>query len=136
MRAAYEDRDGERYATEATLTFDETEGYDNDGIRKAVWLARYADLLKDWMIDARAEDHWWQLDDPEPLVNENDGIAVPPEPSSSTLSRWEQRSVPLAVNDAYRIAFETFRETFANEIGMIGDTALEREIAILDLLSR
>lgn len=135
LRASYEDRDGNRHETEAAATFAD-DGYDNDGIRKAVWLARYADLLKNWMTDARAEDRWWQFGEPEPLVNEDDGIAVPPEPNASTRSRWEQASVPLAVDDAYREAFATFREAFAEEIAAIGDSTMEREMDVLDLLAQ
>lgn len=136
LRASYEDRDGNRYENEATVTFDGGAGYDNAGIRKAVWLARYADLLKDWMTDARAEERWWRFGEPEPLVNEDDGIAVPPDPSASMLSRWEQTSVPLTVDDAYREAFATFREAFAEEIEAIGDTTMERETDVLNLLIR
>ena len=136
LSASYEDRDGKRYENKSTVTFpDGAEQYDNAGIRKAVWLARYADILKDWMIDARAESHWWQAIDPEPLVNEEEGITVPTDVDSAMISRWEQTSVPLTVSEAYIEALTKFRDAFKAEVTAIGDATMERETEILDQLT-
>ncbi len=130
LRVSYKDRAGTSHETSATVTFDFTgEHYDNAGVQKAVWLARYADLLKDWMIEARRETHWWTSD--EPLVSEEDGITVPPDVIGS---RWEQSSVPLEVDEMYRKHFASFHEAFAEKIGEIGDPSLDRELQTLDFL--
>lgn len=130
LRVSYKDRAGTSHESSATVTIDSTGAhYDNAGIQKAVWLARYADLLKDWMIETRRETHWWTSD--EPLVSEEDGITVPPD---VTGSRWEQTSVRLEVNEAYQKFFASFHEAFAREVDEIGDPSLDRELQTLDIL--
>lgn len=130
LRVSYKDREGKSYTSEATVKFDSmVEHYDNTGVQKAVWLARYADLLKDWMIDTRKETHWWAED--RSLVNEEEGITVPPDVIGS---KWEQTSVPLAVSEQYKQYIDAFRDAFQEEIASIGDTTLEREVQILETL--
>ncbi|MGV8174134.1 MAG: vWA domain-containing protein, partial [Methanothrix sp.] len=55
LSASYEDRNGTRDSDVADVIISEnaSDFYQNTGIRKAVLLSRYADLLKNWMIDER-----------------------------------------------------------------------------------
>ena len=78
--------------------------YQNSGIRKAVLLSRYADLLKNWMIDERkAADKGWKI---VPSVTLANGIVIPIE-----LGEWERQSLPLAVSEPYPELFGRFRIT-------------------------
>jgi Ca-activated chloride channel family protein len=126
LRAAYEDRNGDRGGSEATVVFPEEapEYFENLGIRKGILLSRYADLLKNWMIDEREHVH---LSRPwTPRVDDEDGIVVPP-----MLGRWERQSLPLMVSGPYRELFEEFRRYFEEEMDSIDDDTLQQELALI-----
>jgi Ca-activated chloride channel family protein len=130
LDVSYEDRDGREDGSTAKVYLDDErpEYFENNGIRKGVLLARYADLMKDWLIDEREHAHWshpW-----EPMVNPECGIAVPPSP----LGTWERQSLPLLASRQYRSLFEEFGDYFAYEMYEIGDSTLEQELYILESL--
>jgi Ca-activated chloride channel family protein len=130
LRVTYRDRNGTLDGDEAVVIFPDVEPdfYQNDGIRKAVLLSRYADLLKNWIIDEREA-----LDGDEPFqpsVTAEYGIAVPPE-----LGEWERTSLPLTVSEPYRDLFDAFGSYFENESEALGDIDLQQEEIILDKLS-
>ena len=131
LRVSYEDRNGNKESDEATVVFEdeEPEFFANSGIRKGILLARYADLIKNWLIDEWEHAH---LSEPwEPSVNPETGIIVPP----ATLGQWERQSLPLSVSSPYRELFQEFSEYFLNEMGAIGDETLSQELEILEILS-
>ncbi|WP_135665269.1 vWA domain-containing protein [Halorhabdus rudnickae] len=124
LRASWEDRSGSTDETTTTVDFPDSspEHFDNTGIRKAVLLARYADLLKNWMVHER---------DPERIdVTADDAIDVPP--GELPLGEWEQQSQPLSVSDPYESRLRSFREYFQQEVDRIGDDALDREVETMD----
>jgi len=130
LSVSYEDRAGKEDSSTAKIYLDDErpEYFDNSGIRKGILLARYADLMKDWIIDEREHAHWsrpW-----EPMVNPECGIVVPPSP----LGDWERQSLPLMVSREYRSLFEEFSDYFADEMDEIGDSTLEQELDILESL--
>jgi Ca-activated chloride channel family protein len=130
LDVSYEDRDGREDGSTARVYLDDErpEYFENNGIRKGILLARYADLMKDWLIDEREHAHWsrpW-----EPVVNPECGIVVPPSP----LGDWERQSLPLLVSRQYRSLFEEFGDYFAYEMDEIGDATLDQELDILDSL--
>jgi len=130
LKASYEDRNGNEDGSEAAVEFqDESpEFFENNGIRKGVLLSRYADLLKNWMIDEREHAH---LSQPwEPKVDDWRGIPVPP----ITLGQWERQSLPLMVSGPYRELFKEFRTYFEQEMTAIGDDSLSQELEVLDRL--
>jgi Ca-activated chloride channel family protein len=120
LRASWETREGRQQSTATTITFPSgtDEQFANSGVRKAVALSRYADLLKNWMAYERDET----------AVEPEDGIGVPPE----NLGRWEQQSQQLTVSDQYEERIRTFREDFAGEVDAIGDDNLQKELDALD----
>ncbi|MDD1740509.1 MAG: VWA domain-containing protein [Methanothrix sp.] len=131
LSASYEDRDGRRDSDEAVVELEESTSdfYQNNGVRKAVLLARYADLLKNWMIDERrAAEKGWRI---VPSVTLTGGIVIPME-----LGEWERQSLPLTVSDPYPELFGRFRDYFQVEAQAIGDSSLDREEAILRKLER
>lgn len=131
LTASYEDRNGWQDGSEVYIEFPEAESdyFANDSIRKAVLLARYAGLLKNWLIDEREHLDW--SDSWYPRVDEEDGIVIPPE-----LGTWERQSLPLVVSQPYEDIFRYFSDYFADEMYAIGDRNLEQELDVLDTLIR
>jgi len=133
--AQYENRDGKMFENEQTVDWPKTDGeaYDHDGIRKAVLLARYANLMKNWMIDERRSAAG--VMPIEPLVNEDTGIVIPPDDPSRLFDQWEQTSIPLQVSESYENLFDTFTDYFAAEVDALGDDDLQRELDVLKHLN-
>jgi len=125
LRASWEDRQGTEQETTTTLSFpaESPESFATTGVRKAVLLSRYADLLKNWLV---AEQ------EPSLAPAEADGIEVPPE--DPPLGEWEQQSEPLTVSEPYPARIRAFREHFRSEADAIGDDALDRESELLTTL--
>ena len=130
LKVSYDDRAGNRDYSEAMVYLESArpEYFDNSGIRKGILLARYADLMKDWIIDEREHAHWsrpW-----EPRVNPESGIIIPLFMSG----QWERQSLPLTVSSPYRNIFRDFSLYFADEMNQIGDNSLEQELRLLQQL--
>jgi Ca-activated chloride channel family protein len=129
LKVSYQDRNGVQDSDEAEVDMAEANAdfYQNDGIRKAVLLSRYADLLKNWMIDERnAADNGWKI---VPSVTLATGIVIPIE-----LGKWERQSLPLVVSGPYPELFGRFSNYFLSEAQVLGDSTLEQEEAILKKL--
>ncbi len=132
LRVTYEDRDGRKDSSEALIVLEgeQPEFFDNSGIRKGVLLARYAALLKNWMIDERQHIHYSRPWDA--VICEDTGIVIP----SENFSQWERQSLPLVVSEPYRNIFRDFSGYFEGEMDAINDYTLEQELQILKSLSR
>ena len=129
LKVSYRDRNGVQDSDEAEVDMAEENAdfYQNSGIRKAVLLSRYADLLKNWMIDERkAADKGWKI---VPSVTLANGIVIPIE-----LGEWERQSMPLAVSEPYPELFGRFRKYLQSEAQVLGDGTLGQEEAILKKL--
>jgi Ca-activated chloride channel family protein len=130
LEASYEDRNGTKDSSTVTVELPEEnpEFFENSGIRKGILLSRYADLLKNWMIDEREHAH---LSSPwAPSVDDESGIIVPP----ITLGQWERQSLPLLVSEPYQELFTEFRDYFEKEMNDLNDDELNQELKILDEL--
>jgi Ca-activated chloride channel family protein len=141
LNVSYQDREGRTDGDEAVVDFStggegNSEGvnwaeradfYENGGIRKAILLSRYADLLKNWMIDERtAAEKGWQI---VPSVTKDRGIVVPVD-----LGEWERQSMPLTVSGPYSELFSLFKGYMQSEAQAIGDETLQQELEILEKL--
>jgi Ca-activated chloride channel family protein len=132
LAVSYQDRNGTEESDEAQVVFPDVEPdfYENGGIRKAILLSRYADLLKNWIIDERAA---LESDESvQPSVTLENGIVVP---GPVELGEWERQSLPLTVSEPYRNLFEVFGTYFENESDALGDIDLQQEEVVLDKLS-
>ncbi len=144
LSVSYEDRAGKAHRSERTICFapGEAERFDNKGIRKAVLLARYGELMRSWLMHTRlrsgitaGQPHLPQSDDF--IVSSETGIIVVPRPAvQSLLGRWERTSVALSVDAHYRKLFASFKSYFAKEMEAVDDKSLRQEIEILDRLGR
>jgi len=106
----------------------ESEFYQGPGVRKAILLSRYSDLLKNWLIDEikGAEGR----EKVQPAVTLETGIVVP-----MKLGKWERQSIPLHVTDHYKKLFKLFNEYFKKEMKDLGDETLKLELAVLKKLT-
>jgi Ca-activated chloride channel family protein len=130
LLVSYEDRNGVKDNDEAKVEIADAKQdfYQNNGIRKAILLSRYADLLKNWMIDERrAQEMGWKV---VPSVTLANGIVIPVE-----LGEWERQSLPLRVSEPYQKLFAEFRNKFQQDIRGMGDPTLEQDVSILEKLS-
>tara|TARA_Y100000310_G_C20631258_1_gene788783 strand:- start:806 stop:1801 length:996 start_codon:yes stop_codon:yes gene_type:complete len=128
LKVSYEDREGNKESDEKEVDFgdEDSDYFENNGIRKGILLARYVNLMKNWIHDERSERVVFN-----PAVNEDDGITVPDFP---TLGRWERQSVDLKVSNSYEELFEEFMEYFEDEMDEIGDDSLKKEIEVMEKL--
>ncbi|MBN1168417.1 VWA domain-containing protein [Candidatus Woesebacteria bacterium] len=132
LEVSYEDRLGQLHNNEkkANITVMDSDYYPNTGVRKAILLTRYANLLKNWIQDQRSISQQ-NTTYTEPCVSSESGIIIPVE---RELSRWERTSVPLKVMPEYRDFFFTFNNYFVQEMQYLQDQDLEREVQVFDLL--
>ena len=131
LKVTYEDRNGVKDSSVATIALESTqpEYFDNSGIRKGILLARYASLLKNWMIDERQHVQYgssWN-----PMIGDDTGIVM----TADNISQWERQSLPLMVSGPYSQIFRNFSRYFANEMYAINDSTLNQELSILNILS-
>ena len=128
LRTSYKDRDHvPGTATTAIALARQDEFYGGTGVRKAVALVRYADLMLNWMEFERAKG---QAPPPDETYM-RDGIPLPPLPE---LGQWERTSMDLAVAREYRMIFSLFRGYLDKEMRAVDDGSMERELDLLDRL--
>ncbi|MFA6534225.1 MAG: VWA domain-containing protein [Patescibacteria group bacterium] len=134
LSVSYEDRNGKTETSQATVNLEDKspEYFQNNGIRKGILLARYADLVKDWINDERQNRA--AILPLEPVVNEEAGIVVP-DSIHWQLSEWERQSLPLTVAPKYQTLFSQFQTYFDAEVKAIGDQTLSQESTVLKTLS-
>lgn len=130
LKVSYQDRNGVTDGDEAEVEMPETEPdfYQNSGIRKAVLLSRYADLLKDWTIDERNSAKSGRK--VVPTVTLESGIVIPVD-----LGEWERQSLPLKVAEPYRKLFSVIETYFEEESQAVGDDNLQQEQIVLEKLA-
>jgi Ca-activated chloride channel family protein len=134
LKVSYQDRSGKTDSVETIVELEERtpDYFDNSGIRKGILLSRYADLLKNWIIDEREYANYSQPWNPS--VDSEQGIILPRRIKPS-LGQWERQSVPLTVSEAYRDLFKEFMDYFENEMNAIDDDTLDQELELLNHLS-
>jgi len=133
LNVSYEDRTGKADSSTEKVLFENktSEYFANTGIRKAVLLSRYADLLKNWMIDQR--QNYDNKKANKILINQDDGIVIPSE--APQLGKWERQSLELKVLDNYKEIFNQFNKYFEEEMKSINDSTLSQEVDILKKLA-
>ena len=131
---SYKDRDGKEHKNDQVVSFENTaeEYYENTGIRKAIALTRYANLMKNWILYERGEENRTML------ITVNTGIKdceyCTPEQVIVLLGENERSSVKLSVSKEYSENFKKFKEYLEKEIKEIGDDEMKQEIDILNML--
>jgi len=125
--ASYTDRDGDTHHSESTFVFQpDIKKVDSTGVRKAVLLTRYANLLKSWILHERRPSLFLDGEGNDVLVE----YGIPT--YFRTLSPWERESMSLIVSDAYRSYFSLFKEHMVHEMEKMNDTSLVQELEMID----
>ena len=131
LKVQYKDRNGNEYNNTQTINFDKNEEfYDNSGIRKAIVLTRYANILKSWILFERTEDKKF-------MIGKNKGIVdlfYTEEEVIKILGEHERMSVGLKISEEYKEILRNMKEYILKENKEIMDNGLKKEIEILDEL--
>lgn len=131
LSTSYQDRQNQIKSNIANISIPDKSSnyYENNGLRKAILLSRYADLMKNWLNDTgKDRDTTIRV---YPAVNEETGIVIP---GGFIYSQWERQSVPLTVSTEYKDLFKDFKTYFEKEQLAIDDDTLSQEITILNKL--
>ncbi len=138
LTVRYKDRNGTQYTTTDIVRFtNEKYGYANDGIRKAILLADYVSLMKNWLLDQNktCNDHVISSPPrPVPLFARSGLINPDTRKERAMIATWERRSCPLSVSEGYGKLFTLFRGHFAAESKILGDGQLQQERDVLNQL--
>jgi Ca-activated chloride channel family protein len=129
LRVTYKDQEGKQDADEAEVEIKEGESefYQGSGIRKAILLSRYGDLIKNWIKDEMRDVE--EREKVQSSVTLKGGKVVPMKPR-----KWERQSMPLHVSEHYKNLFKLFSAYFKKEMKIVGDETLNQEQAILEKL--
>jgi len=147
LRVSYEDRCGipdfSELSVQPCLTNasagDSNAFFENTGIRKAVLLARYTSVLRQWLIDQRrSEPQSKSVCTTRPVASHPlcmcQGIFAKSITSAGSVAGdCEQASaaLPLKVSPQYRAVFEKLSQHLSNEMRSLEDDSLEQECALL-----
>ncbi|MFZ5949207.1 MAG: hypothetical protein ACOYXC_00760, partial [Candidatus Rifleibacteriota bacterium] len=127
LKINYQDRSGKDYEFTSSVSFPETEPdyFDDQGIRKAIALAHYADLLKA-VATGRFPGHQQAM-----AVSGNNQEN---RPDNSGWTYWERPGTQLAVSSSAQTPLRQFKSWLQSEIDMIGDQTMRQEIKVLNRL--
>ncbi len=136
LKLSYENRESKIYKIRQEVNFKEGNYYDHSGIRKAILLSQFGDLMKNWIMDTRKSCHDsvnyppFNFNDLKPICTQypqsrNDfGI----------IKTFEKKSCPLEVSDGYRKIFSVFQNYYEKESKILKDKSLQKEQKILEKL--
>lgn len=132
LKVSYKDRNQEKHENEQIVIFDrDNEYYDNTGIRKAIVLTRYANLLKDWILFERSNGN------KKFIITDDTGIIYPnydEDQITRILGEHERTSVKLTVSENFKELFREMRNYLEVEMEELNDDTLDQEIKILERL--
>ncbi|MEW6712515.1 MAG: VWA domain-containing protein, partial [Candidatus Riflebacteria bacterium] len=123
LKIHYQDRSRKDYEFTSSVNFPELEPeyFDDRGIRKAIALAHYADLLKA-VATGRFPGHKQAM-----AASENS-------PDNSGWTYWERPGTQLAVSSSAQTPLRQFKSWLQSEINAVGDQSMRQEIKVLNQL--
>lgn len=128
LKVSYKDIQEKNHSNEQKVKFKsgENDYYDNQGIRKAIVLARYVNLMKYWVVYERANN-----DEFETYSHE---YTYPDDYVKSALGINERTSMKLTISENYKKQFKEMKSYMENEMKVLNDNDLKNEIDIINLL--
>jgi len=137
LDVSYTDVNGKAYANSQKVSFKKEKSYyDNKGIRKAILVADYVTVMKNWLIDARAgcnDKISWA--NQQPIEIQKRCMVYPPlHPEYPQVATWERKSCKLKVSAGYKKFLMLFRKLYVQEMQELGDESLNKEANILNTL--
>ena len=131
LSVSYNDKTGKNYNSSQTVDFENKEEYyENTGIRKAILLTRYVNVLKNWILYERTEESKFIISPSNGIVDCN----YNKDEIYEILGEHERTSVDLTVSEEYKNIFNLFKEYMENENKVIKDGKIIQEINILEKL--
>ena len=133
LEVSYKDRNEKEYKNTQTINFDKNkneEYYDNSGIRKAIVLTRYANILKNWILFERSGDKRFMIGSDKGIVD----LFYTEEEVTNILGKHERISEELKISEEYKEILRKMKEYIIKENKEIMDDGLKKEIEILDEL--
>lgn len=134
LKVSYKTRNGEEKSNSQRVAIKEqgTDFYENDGIRKAIVLSRYVNVLKDWIMYERTNDEIFICKDTSGIIElecEEDW----PE-ALIRLGIHERQSEKLSVSNEYKEIFAQMKKYIEDENLEIKDDTLKQEVELLEKL--
>jgi Ca-activated chloride channel family protein len=126
LKVSYENREGKTMQNTQQIDFRNrnSQYFGNTGVRKAVVLSRYGELMKSWIEDGRGSQE----------AATQSGLDERDRYRGGRLGQQERQSVPLFISDEYRERMRDFRRYLETEKEAIGDQALQQEIDMIDTI--
>lgn len=125
LDVSWDEGDGRSRSTHVDVSLPNATHYDGVGVRKAVALARYGRVLREWAAWARGE----------PVgSDEQDRVDDWVSPMGRRRTEHERGSAPIRVSERHVEQFRTLRAYLADELDAVDDESLGREIEVLDAL--
>ena len=137
LKVTYETREGKKEEDISKVRFEQTdEYYNNTGIRKAIVLARYVNLIKDWTTCERDKDDRFFITPEIGIIDWYDTNVKDEEHYDDYYygyySENERVSVNLTVSDEYKEIFKKFKEYMKEQIDILEDESMKEELYVLD----
>ncbi len=133
LKVSYKDRNGELHSNNQQILIENSQ---NSGIRKAIIVSDYVNLMKNWLIDSRAACHdqpKWV--DQKPLILQKRVLIYPTmHPMYLMISEWERASCPVKVSDGYKKLFSIFAKYYEGQMKTLKDDSLNIELDIVKQL--
>lgn len=129
LKVTYKDKNKKEYTSEEKVAFKNAEEYyDNTGIEKGIALARYVNVIRDWILYERTNKE-------SVLITAKSGIIeCPDEVFEYVLGENERASTELSVSENYKEIFRNLKEYLSKEKDATGDDSIDNEIEILTKL--
>jgi len=128
LEASWEERDGTEGSKLVQVSVPSEPGFSNEGIRKAVLLARYGSVMRDWIDEVRENES--ERDETEDS-GEDDWVERDRK-RRRRKTKWEQEATPIAVPEGYRNKIEAVKTYLEAEMEVLGDTELEQEVEVIE----
>ena len=137
LDVSYKDVNGKSFTNSQQVSFKkEPVYYDNKGVRKAILVADYVTVMKNWLIDARAacnDKVSWANE--QPIEIQKRCMTYPPlHPDYPKLATWERKSCKLNVSAGYKKFLQLFRKNYVKEMQLLDDESLNKEANVLNQL--
>ncbi len=134
LQISYKDRKFNSFSSFKTVSFGKNE-QNSTGIKKAILLAEYVTLMKNWLIDMRKDcNDQVKNSIPIEILKTKCMIYPPKNPNFNHISKWEKRSCNLKVSDGYKKIFSIFSRYFKNQMDLLHDNSLTKEYNLIKTL--
>jgi Ca-activated chloride channel family protein len=130
---SYKNREGEKKEVKETITFSNRnpEYFEDSGVKKAVLLSRYGDLMKNWINYERQNLDQEPVPELPPRYQE-DGIEPYMPSPTPRLGEQERQSEDLQVSEKYRKRIKKFKQHFKQQKQELNDQELQQEINMMN----